>query len=209
MTETPPPDPFEADRQMLGSRLRQLRKAAGHNGRDFAARLDWNASKVSRIEQGKQLLTELEIRQWCALADAHRHEVDLIAALRNIDAAQHQRSRIRARVRNAAPVDAARVAVLEAHLATGPAVASNSRCAVVSRSRAAAIFTASPPFCAFVSRPRAADKRRSAAFCWEWISVSRASATVLSAVLTATRFRLSACSWSAASISASTSGTPV
>ncbi|MBV2154113.1 helix-turn-helix transcriptional regulator [Kitasatospora sp. SUK 42] len=55
---------FEHARLSLGARLRELRTDAGVNGRDLAARLDWPASKVSKLEHGKQAPTPEELQAW-------------------------------------------------------------------------------------------------------------------------------------------------
>lgn len=51
----------------FADRLRQLRKTAGLNGRDLAARTSWTASKVSRLETGQQKISEADLQ---AFADA-------------------------------------------------------------------------------------------------------------------------------------------
>ncbi|MFD3463782.1 helix-turn-helix domain-containing protein [Nocardia fluminea] len=84
---------------MLGARLRQLRRAADINGRDFAALLGWHGSKVSRAELGKQLLTEGELHSWCAHVGRPDQAMGLIAAVRNIDSASRERQRLDAQQR--------------------------------------------------------------------------------------------------------------
>lgn len=74
-------------RAAFGQQLRDLRKDAGLSGRQFAALAGWHPSKVSKIEYGKQTPTEEDVRTWCAQAGADEHLPDLIAGLRNIDAA--------------------------------------------------------------------------------------------------------------------------
>ncbi|MEV4083237.1 helix-turn-helix domain-containing protein [Nonomuraea fuscirosea] len=51
--------------QALGVRLRDLRRDAGLTGRRLAALCGWVPSKVSKIELGKQVPTEDDIRDWC------------------------------------------------------------------------------------------------------------------------------------------------
>jgi transcriptional regulator with XRE-family HTH domain len=70
---------------ILVARLREIRSAAGITGRDLARQADWHFSKVSKIENNKQLPTEADIRAWCRACDAESHIVDLVANLRNID----------------------------------------------------------------------------------------------------------------------------
>jgi len=72
-------------REVLGSRLRELRRDAGLTGRDLAALAGWHSSKVSRIEYGKQSPSENDIRVWCRHANAEHQIADLIATLRGIE----------------------------------------------------------------------------------------------------------------------------
>jgi transcriptional regulator with XRE-family HTH domain len=73
-------------REALGQRLRELRREAGLTGRDLATRADWSSSKVSKVEHGKQLPTEEDIRAWCAECGATDQISDLVASARNIEA---------------------------------------------------------------------------------------------------------------------------
>lgn len=72
-------------REVLGNRLRDLRRDAGLTGRDLATLAGWHSSKVSRIEYGKQSPSEDDIRVWCHHANAERQIADLIASLRGIE----------------------------------------------------------------------------------------------------------------------------
>ncbi|MCU1641461.1 MAG: family transcriptional regulator [Nocardia sp.] len=74
-------------REALGEQLRDLRRDAELSGRRLAELAGWHPSKVSKIEYGKQTPTEDDIRSWCTLTGAERHVADLVASLRNIDAA--------------------------------------------------------------------------------------------------------------------------
>jgi len=72
-------------RAQFGGRLRQLREDSGQTGREFAARLGWAASKVSRLEHGKQTATPHDVTAWTAAAGmptAVRDE--LVAELRQM-----------------------------------------------------------------------------------------------------------------------------
>ncbi len=51
-------------REALGAHLRALRRGAGLNGKEFAARLDWMPSKVSKLELGQQTPTSADLRAW-------------------------------------------------------------------------------------------------------------------------------------------------
>lgn len=73
-------------REVLGHRLRDLRKDAGLTGRALAALVGWDSSKISKIEYGKQTPTEDDIRAWCRHCQATDRIPDLIATVRNIDA---------------------------------------------------------------------------------------------------------------------------
>ena len=55
---------FQSSREALGARLRELRTEAGMEGRHLAAKLGWHASKVSRLQNGKQTPTAADITAW-------------------------------------------------------------------------------------------------------------------------------------------------
>ncbi|MFD3596661.1 helix-turn-helix domain-containing protein [Nocardia sp. NPDC058640] len=80
----------QQSRDTLAAQLRELRRAAGLTGLELAKRAGWDNSKVSRFEHSKQLPTEADIRLWCSLTDAQLHIPQLIAAVRNIDAAYQE-----------------------------------------------------------------------------------------------------------------------
>jgi transcriptional regulator with XRE-family HTH domain len=48
----------------LASRLRALRTQAGLSGKDLAESVDWQPSKVSRLENGRQLPSPTDIDTW-------------------------------------------------------------------------------------------------------------------------------------------------
>lgn len=48
----------------LATRLRDLRRAGGLSAKDFAQNLGWQPSKVSRLENGKQMPTPADIETW-------------------------------------------------------------------------------------------------------------------------------------------------
>lgn len=81
-------------RENLGARLRELRKNAHLDGRRLAALAGWDPSKVSKIEHGRQAPSEDDIRTWCAHTGATLQIPDLIASVRNIDAAYLEWKRI-------------------------------------------------------------------------------------------------------------------
>lgn len=55
----------------FGETLRRLRAGAGHaTGKDFAAAIGWQASKVSRIENGRTLPARADLDVWLEAVDA-------------------------------------------------------------------------------------------------------------------------------------------
>ncbi|WP_416961758.1 helix-turn-helix domain-containing protein [Streptomyces sp. Agncl-13] len=60
---------YQQAREALGARLRELRTETGLNGKDFAERLGWQRSKVSRLENGKQTATEADAETWAQGAE--------------------------------------------------------------------------------------------------------------------------------------------
>ncbi|MEU0569632.1 helix-turn-helix transcriptional regulator [Nonomuraea sp. NPDC005983] len=76
---------FDEAQGILAARLREIRNMAGLTGRDLAQQAGWHFSKVSKLENNKQLPTEVDVREWCRICDAESHIVDLIANVRNIN----------------------------------------------------------------------------------------------------------------------------
>ncbi|MFE5283745.1 helix-turn-helix domain-containing protein [Nocardia sp. NPDC056611] len=74
-------------RQALGIRLRELRRDAGLTGRALAKTANWPESKISKLEYGRQTPTEDDLRAWCEHTGSGDQLPDLIATLRNIEAA--------------------------------------------------------------------------------------------------------------------------
>jgi transcriptional regulator with XRE-family HTH domain len=81
-------------REAFGQRLRDIRRDAGLTGRDLANLAGWHSSKVSKIEYGKQTPADDDIRTWCGHTGADDQIRDLIATLRNIEAAYLEWKRI-------------------------------------------------------------------------------------------------------------------
>ncbi|MFI7004439.1 helix-turn-helix domain-containing protein [Nocardia sp. NPDC050175] len=63
-------------RRALGERLRELRRDAGLSGVALASAADWQGSKVSKIEHGRQTPTEADIHKWCRWCRADYAEPD-------------------------------------------------------------------------------------------------------------------------------------
>lgn len=92
----------------LARELKALRLQSGKTGREMAAALGWQTSKVSRLETGKQAPSASDIDAWCRAADAgaahlveeNLHKLRLEAALKpkadkpggDPDAVAHARS---------------------------------------------------------------------------------------------------------------------
>ncbi|UNO41885.1 helix-turn-helix transcriptional regulator [Streptomyces sp. MST-110588] len=72
---------YQTIRATLGARLRELRTEAGMNGKDLAARLGWQASKVSRLELGKQTPTPEDLWEWAGAVGRPEVADELVARL--------------------------------------------------------------------------------------------------------------------------------
>jgi transcriptional regulator with XRE-family HTH domain len=72
--------------ESLGIRLRDLRRDAGMTGRQLAAECGWPPSKVTKIEHGRQLPSEADIRDWCIACRFPSEIADLVTAVRTISA---------------------------------------------------------------------------------------------------------------------------
>lgn len=79
------PGDVQEAREAFGARLRELRQQASLTGRTLAQRTGLHFTKVSRIEHGKQSLTDAEIRAWCRACGVQHHADDLVAMARNAD----------------------------------------------------------------------------------------------------------------------------
>lgn len=72
-------------RLTFGRRLRALRLDAGLAGKELAARLGWAASKVSRLEHGRQTATVDDVSAWVRVAGASAATRDeLLVDLRSL-----------------------------------------------------------------------------------------------------------------------------
>jgi transcriptional regulator with XRE-family HTH domain len=72
-------------RRALGLRLRELRRQAGLTGADLAASLSWPASKVSKLENGRQTPTDDDILAWITATDAPAEAEGLLASLHTLE----------------------------------------------------------------------------------------------------------------------------
>jgi transcriptional regulator with XRE-family HTH domain len=77
---------FQRNRELLGIRLRELRRNARITGVTLARQLGWMQSKVSRLECGKQTATREDIEAWVEATDARPDLVqDLLSLLTSIE----------------------------------------------------------------------------------------------------------------------------
>ncbi|MEU4549865.1 helix-turn-helix domain-containing protein [Nonomuraea dietziae] len=66
---------FQQARVEMGIRLRQLRETAGLSGKELAELLDWQPSKVSRLENARQSATDDDVSAWAAAVRAEPEEL--------------------------------------------------------------------------------------------------------------------------------------
>lgn len=78
------PNVYEA-RSALGKRLRELRTTAGITGRQLAESLSWPASKVSKLENGRQTPTNQDIRDWTRITQSEAEADALLASLHTLE----------------------------------------------------------------------------------------------------------------------------
>jgi transcriptional regulator with XRE-family HTH domain len=72
-------------RRALGLRLRELRRQAGLTGAGLAASLSWPASKVSKLENGRQTPTDDDILAWTTATGAPAETEGLLASLHTLE----------------------------------------------------------------------------------------------------------------------------
>ncbi|OLB66023.1 MAG: transcriptional regulator [Actinobacteria bacterium 13_2_20CM_2_72_6] len=72
-------------RNALGLRLRELRRAADLTGRQLAESLSWPASKVSKLENGRQTPTDEDILAWTRRTDSQAEAEALRATLHTLE----------------------------------------------------------------------------------------------------------------------------
>jgi transcriptional regulator with XRE-family HTH domain len=72
-------------RSALGKRLRELRRSAEITGRQLAESLSWPASKVSKLENGRQTPTKQDIRDWTRITGSESETDPLLALLHTLE----------------------------------------------------------------------------------------------------------------------------
>jgi transcriptional regulator with XRE-family HTH domain len=83
---------FQTAREALGARLRELRTEAGLEGKDVAAALGWQTSKVSRLQNGRQTPTRDDLTAWARAVGRMDAEAELHGLLAALDMKQAHRS---------------------------------------------------------------------------------------------------------------------
>jgi transcriptional regulator with XRE-family HTH domain len=71
-------------RTALGQRLRELRQQANLTGRQLAELLSWPASKISKLENGRQTPTGEDILAWTSATNSEAQAEALIASLHTL-----------------------------------------------------------------------------------------------------------------------------
>ena len=69
----------------LGHRLRELRTAARLSGRQLAELLSWPASKISKLENGRQTPSDDDIRAWTRATAGEAETEALLASLHTLE----------------------------------------------------------------------------------------------------------------------------
>ncbi|MGX1222017.1 helix-turn-helix domain-containing protein [Streptomyces ambofaciens] len=83
---------FQTAREALGARLRELRAEAGLDGKALADLLDWQPSKVSRLQNGKQTPDRADLSAWAHALGRPEVEPELHGLLATLDMKQRHRS---------------------------------------------------------------------------------------------------------------------
>ena len=80
-----PGEDIQQAKEAFGGRLRELRQEASLTGRALARLTGLHYTKVSRVENGRQSVTDAEIRAWCAACGASGQVPELVAMARTVD----------------------------------------------------------------------------------------------------------------------------
>lgn len=78
---------FQQGRIALGVRLREIRREAGLTVRQLAEACDWAPSKISKLENGKQTATPVDLERWSAAAGQPWVAAELKGRLRGLETA--------------------------------------------------------------------------------------------------------------------------
>jgi len=93
--------------------LRGLRKAGGYSGNQFARKLGWPQSKVSKIETSRQLPTEEDLREWVSVLQQSDIRVEELQSLLDSARVDYGTFRERFRAAGGAAGDQAKVLARE------------------------------------------------------------------------------------------------
>jgi transcriptional regulator with XRE-family HTH domain len=80
-----PSDDVQQAKESFGARLRELRQGASLTGRALALLTGLHYTKISRAENGRQSVTDAEIRAWCTACGASDQVPELIAMARTVE----------------------------------------------------------------------------------------------------------------------------
>ncbi|MEU9172203.1 helix-turn-helix transcriptional regulator [Streptomyces sp. NPDC048420] len=83
---------YQTAREALGARLRELRTEAGLDGKDLAAKLGCQPSKVSRLQNGKQTPTTADLTAWAQACGRPEAEAELQGLRAGLEMKQRHRS---------------------------------------------------------------------------------------------------------------------
>ncbi|MPZ86826.1 MAG: helix-turn-helix domain-containing protein [Nitriliruptorales bacterium] len=76
---------IQQEREALGQRLREFRQRTGRTGKELAEALGWQASKISKIELGRQTPSESDITAWTRATGTDHARSDLLASLHTLE----------------------------------------------------------------------------------------------------------------------------
>lgn len=79
---------FQSGREALGARLNELRAESGLNGKEFAERLGWQRSKVSRLQNGRQTASPADLEAWAEASERSDAVAELLSRLRGLESQQ-------------------------------------------------------------------------------------------------------------------------
>jgi transcriptional regulator with XRE-family HTH domain len=85
---------YAREQSRLAGQLKRIREDTGLSGNAFAKKIGWQQSKVSRIENAKQLPTDEDVRQWTKAAGVPASKVkELLGVLHGavVEYVTHQR----------------------------------------------------------------------------------------------------------------------
>ena len=80
-----PGEDVQQAKEAFGARLRELRQEASLTGRALARLTGLHYTKISRTENGRQSVTDAEIRAWCTACGASDQVPELIAMARTVE----------------------------------------------------------------------------------------------------------------------------